>query len=290
MLALIGLGISLLIVDVHRELNADVTYASFCDVNSTVSCSVVLSSPYASFAGVSVAIWACLYYIGLIAAGISFIRSRGHARRQSLANLIFAAAVLGFLFSLYLAIVSLFVLQSVCLMCTGLYVVAIGMLVASSLLRNSVGRLRAQDAAQRAKQETVVWAGSGIALIVVVAIVGWEIVGGNRVLNASEIEQERPDFYRWFHDRPLAEVPAGSRHTRGTTAAPVTVVEFSDFGCSHCAAFDKNIANVLRRGYDVRLEFSPLPSRFCLQSGRQAPRGVGTLRCGDRSRVCRRTR
>ena len=53
LLAVIGFGISILIQVVHGRLAADVNYASFCNVNASVNCDVVLSSGYATLRGIA---------------------------------------------------------------------------------------------------------------------------------------------------------------------------------------------------------------------------------------------
>lgn len=258
-IAALGLGLSLLIENVHRQLDSDVTYASFCNVNSSVNCDIVLTSSYAQLFGVSVAIWAALYYAALLLAAALLFRGAGANRRETLANAIFAGACLGMLFSLYLAFISLAVLNTICLLCSGLYVIAVGMLVAAWMLRNSVLRTRPKDVAMRARQEQWMWGVSGAAVIVFLAAIALRLFGGGTVLSAEEIEAERPDFYRWYLAQPVIDVPGDVGNARGGADAPVTIVEFSDFGCSHCAAFDRNVGEVLRGNDTIRLVFRHFP-------------------------------
>jgi protein-disulfide isomerase/uncharacterized membrane protein len=251
--------LSLVIVNVHRHLAADLNYASFCNVNTAVNCDVVLSSSYAQLGGVSVAVLAALYHAGMLAMGLAIMRTASVSRRVTLATLVLAAACVGFLFSLYLAIVAIAVLNTICLLCSGLYVVAVGMLVAGWLLRSGVQRQQRKSAAARVQRERWVWAGSGIALAAIGAAAAWEASSGGRVLSAAQIQQERPDFYRHFFAQPIVEVPADARHARGASDAPITIVEFSDFGCGHCAAFDRRIGDLLRSDKRVRLVFRHFP-------------------------------
>ena len=58
---------------VHHRLMFDPRYASFCDINSTVSCSEVLLSRYSSAYGVPISILGAIWFAGalvLIAAGV----------------------------------------------------------------------------------------------------------------------------------------------------------------------------------------------------------------------------
>jgi len=258
-LAAVGLGLSLTIENVHRQLAADLTYASFCNVSSTVNCDVVLTSNYATLAGVSVSLIAAVYYLGLLAAAAALLGSRSVSRRQMLAMAIFAIACLGFLFSIYLAIVAVIILRTICVLCGGLYLVAVGMLVAAWLLRNAERRVGRRDQAALAQRERWVWSATAAALALLVIAVGWEAIRGRRSLSAQEIQQQRPDYYRYFFAQPQVEIPAHDGPARGDPDAAVTIVEFSDFGCGHCAAFDHRIGDLLRREAGVRLVFRYFP-------------------------------
>jgi protein-disulfide isomerase/uncharacterized membrane protein len=259
MIAGLGLAFSLMIENVHRQLHADVTYASFCNVNSSVNCDVVLTSAYSSLFGISVGVWAALYYGALLAAGLVVLRETSASRRETLATAIFAVSCLGILFSLYMAFISLMVLGTICLLCSGLYLIAIGMLVAAWMLRNSTIRSRPKDIAGRERLERLAWGLSGALVAIVVGAVALQSFGGGQVLSAKEIEAQRPDFYRWYFSRPVVDVPADGGNSRGGADAPVTIVEFSDFGCSHCAAFDRNVGEILRGNDSVRLVFRHFP-------------------------------
>jgi protein-disulfide isomerase/uncharacterized membrane protein len=258
-LAAIGLGLSLVIENVHRQLAADLTYASFCNVSTTVNCDVVLTSSYAELAGVSVSLIAAVYYLGLLVAAAVLMGSRGVSRRQTLATTILGVACVGFIFSLYLAIVAVAILRTICVLCGGLYLVAVGMLVAAWLLRNAEQRVGRKDQAALARRERWVWSATAAAVAILVITVGWQAMRGKRSLSAEEIQQQRPDYYRYFFAQPQVEIPAHDGPARGDSNAAVTIVEFSDFGCSHCAAFDHRIGELLRRETGVRLVFRYFP-------------------------------
>jgi len=258
-IAAFGLGLSLAIERVHRQLDSDLSYASFCNVNSSVNCDVVLTSSYAELGGVSVSILAVLYYCGLLIAAIVTMRATSASRRETVANAIFIVACAGFALSFYLAFIAVAVLRTICLLCTGLYVIAVGMLVAAWLLRSSTQRQAQKDSAVRLKRERWAWVGSGIALALVATTVVWEAFGEREALNAAQIQTRRPDFYRYFFAQPLVDVPADAGHVRGGADAPVTIVAFSDFGCGHCAAFDRRIGDLLRGDRRVRLMFRHFP-------------------------------
>jgi len=262
--ALVGLAVSVAIEMIHRRLSADVNYVSFCNVNSRVNCDRVLGSRFASLGGVSVANWAILHYFTLAALAVGVAAVRGAARRETLARLILVLATWGLLFSIYLAAVALLALQTVCLMCSALYLVGITLFVAAWWLRAAVRISGRRGAAERAGRDRLVLTGGLAATLALVVIGGWEAFGGGvQQLDADAIARERPDFYRWYLAQPVTQVPhdpADEARARGSVDAPVTLVEFSAFECGHCAAFHTSLEDVLPRfGQSVRVIFHHFP-------------------------------
>ncbi len=135
-LAALGLAISIVAHVVHVRLGADANYASFCNVNSVVNCDAVLTSRYASFAGISVALWAILYYAVILALTLAATVVTRPAVRERAAVLTLVAAGWGLLFSVYMAVIAVGVLHAVCLMCSGLYLVSVGLFATTWRVRS----------------------------------------------------------------------------------------------------------------------------------------------------------
>lgn len=266
-LAVAGLGVSIWIQAIHSRLSADVDYASFCNVNATINCDVVLSSPYASFLGWSVAAWAIVYYLVVIAFAAGAMVSARASGRQTVATSIFVLAIWGLLFSVYMALVAFAVLHTVCLMCSALYLVSIGLFVAAWRLRSVFRTMGRRHSGARPPQDRLVLLLSGAAVVALIAIGSWEAFGrGARAVDATDVARLRPQFYRWYFEQPLvADPPDGGRNSRGSQQAPVTIVEFSDFQCSHCAALHQSLDDVVHRmGGKVRVVFRHFPlDRSC---------------------------
>jgi protein-disulfide isomerase/uncharacterized membrane protein len=261
-LALIGLGISVAIESVHRRLAADVSYTSFCNVSATVNCDVVLGSRYATLAGFSVSTWAILFYLAILAVAVGAAKAQRATLRGTLATVLLGMAVWGLLFALYMAGVAFGVLHTVCMMCSGLYVVSIGLVLASWRLRGDLRLRGRRQVAARAGENRLLMVGALVAVLALLAVGSWEALGrGTQMLDAAEIQRQRPDFYRWYFAQPLTQLRLDdSRHARGNADAPVTIVEFSDFECAHCAAFHESLEDVLHRvGPSVRVVFHHFP-------------------------------
>jgi protein-disulfide isomerase/uncharacterized membrane protein len=259
--ALIGVAIGIASEVVHSRLATDVNYASFCNVNAAVNCDVVLSSRYAILAGVSISIWAILYYLFVIALAVAVILAAGARVRERLAAITLLIATWGLLFSLYMAVIALGVLHTVCVMCGGLYLVSVGLFAAAWRARSQLLAGSRRRAAERARQDRLVVIGSVVAAALLIAIGSWEAFG-TRIhgSDAATIAQQLPDFYRWYLSQPIVQVPVDGGHSRGNVAAPVTIVEFSDFECGHCAQFHDTVDEVLRRyGQNIQVVFHHFP-------------------------------
>ena len=261
-LAALGLAVSINIEVVHRRLTADANYASFCNVNATVNCDVVLSSRYAGLFGVSVAAWAVLFYSGLIGLAAAVGRADGAIWRRRWAGLLLLGAVWAALFSAYLAGVALFVLHAICLMCSALYLINLGLVLTAWRLRAVIRTVGRRAEVSSWHENRLVWGGAVLAAVLLLGIGTWEAIGGMGDLTGpEEVERRQPDFYRWYLAQPTVPRPLeGGTNVRGPADAPVTIVEFSDFACGHCAALHGSLDEVLHRfGRSVRVVFRHFP-------------------------------
>jgi len=262
LLAVIGLGISVAIEIVHRRLDADVNYTSFCNVSATVNCDVVLGSRYAMLAGFPISTWAILFYVTTLGIGAGAVGAGRATSRATFGTMLLALAAWGLLFSIYMAAIAFAVLHTICMMCSGLYLVSIGLLLATWRAYGALRITGRRQAMARAGQDRAMLIGGIVAVMLLVVVGSWEALGrGTQVLDAAEIQRTRPDFYRWYLAQPLTQLRLDdSRHERGSADAPVTIVEFSDFECGHCAAFHESLEDVLHRvGPNVRVVFHHFP-------------------------------
>ncbi|MFN8626869.1 MAG: thioredoxin domain-containing protein [Candidatus Binatia bacterium] len=260
-LGCVGLGISIVTEAVHYRLAANPEYTSFCNISSNVSCDAVLASRHARLAGVSVSLWAIAYYLTLVTVAAVLARATRARIREKLAQGLLLLAAWALLFSLYMAAIAFAVLHTVCALCAGLYLVNIAMFPAAWRLRAQVRpQGRRQAAAQAGRERLILIAGVATAVLVL-AIASWEAFGrGMRQADVATIKRLRPDFYRWYMALPVVQVSQQGGHARGSANAPVTIVEFSDFECGHCASFHRSLDSTLRRfGQGIRVVFHHFP-------------------------------
>jgi protein-disulfide isomerase len=257
--ALLGLAIAADLAYLHAQVAASSEYTSWCSINEVVNCNVVLASEYAYFLGLPVAVWAVLTYLGVGIAALVLPAIASAARRRQLVAALFAVAVWNVLFSLYLLYVSLYELGALCLLCSGLYVVNFGLLVTTALLYSAAQVAARGQRAWRGRLR-VITATAGAAVLVLVALVGWKASQGAQVLTAAEIKERDPGFYAWYTNLPAAPGETSGGHIKGQADAAVTLVEFSDFECGHCANAYRSLKQILPRYQkDVQVRFHHFP-------------------------------
>jgi len=246
-LCAIGLLLNLAILRIHANLAASGSdYTSLCNVSTRINCDAVLDSAYASLFGLPVAAWGALTYTVIL------VLSLVPARRATRAVLVLAGWSAGY--AAALAAISFAVLHTVCLMCSGLYVVTAGLLVLSF---------------RRAEREVGTRGAVAVGLLPMALALtfGYATTAGvakeATMKDLADVRTREPEFYRWYQALPVvaaAEMPSGPVHAKGPPAAPVTIVEYSDFACSHCARARRDLERLIaERPGDVRLVFRHFP-------------------------------
>jgi uncharacterized membrane protein/protein-disulfide isomerase len=127
--ATLGLVASASSTWVHYQLLQNPAFSSFCDVNTTVSCTEAYSSRFGSFYGVPVALVGVLFFA--LVLGLIAVCSRSESAAPNLSGYVFALSTAGLAVVLYLAYASFIILKAVCMLCVGTYVAIIGLFLLS---------------------------------------------------------------------------------------------------------------------------------------------------------------
>jgi protein-disulfide isomerase/uncharacterized membrane protein len=243
----------------HQVTSGGGGYTSFCNLTTTVNCDDVVTSRYGSIAGVPVSVWAVGFYALLFALARRVAGRASAARDQARADAL-AAAVAGTLFSAYLATISLFVLQKICLLCAGLYVVSVlalvGAFAAARPLGESLARIRSRWDRLRRRPLLV---GSAAAVVVGLFFASsW--LGAATPLTREQVFRADRKFYDWYTSQPIVDVPPVGGQAEGPEKAPIQLVEWSDFECPHCGQAYASLKDVLPRFSDqVRFVYHHYP-------------------------------
>jgi uncharacterized membrane protein/protein-disulfide isomerase len=235
----LGIGASGTSTYVHYRLLTDPTYTSFCDVNSTVSCTQAYTSQYGSFLGVPVAPLGLLYFlfVFVMAAVAGRATSKG---RETAPAYIFAASTVGLTFVLYLAWASYFVLQVFCILCATTYVSVAAIFIVSGgatpFPMTTLPRRAPRDLKALLSSPLTVF----IALVLiagavsVVAFFPRDGAAGSVPAEAVQLpavtDAERARIAQWWELQPKAMVPVPAN------GAKVLIVKFNDYQCPACKA------------------------------------------------------
>src|SRR5262245_21278321 len=128
--ALVGLGASIAAAYVHYHLLYDPHYTSFCDINSSVSCTEVYLSRFSTIWGIPVSIFAGIWFVCAALLGVGALMGRSEIR-ESIPGYLFAMSTLALAATLYLLYVSVFILRAYCPLCLTMDAAVIGLFLIS---------------------------------------------------------------------------------------------------------------------------------------------------------------
>jgi uncharacterized membrane protein/protein-disulfide isomerase len=240
--AVLGLGASSVSSYVHYKLLTDVTYTSFCDVNTTVNCAQAYLSRYGSLFGVPVALAGVLFFaLVLLIAGVAG-RPTSPARETAPAYT-FALATVGLAIVLYLGWASYFVLKTFCILCAITYVSVIAIFIISG----GATTFPMTTLPSRAQRDLRTLAASPLALVlslmfVVMAVSAFamfprETAGNDQRASAAAAaplpavsDEDRANLTKWWEVQPKSEIPIAA------DGAKVLIVKFNDYQCPACKA------------------------------------------------------
>ena len=259
MLACAGFAAAAASTYVHIRMLGDPGYASFCDINASVSCTQVYQSRYGSVLGVPVALGGVIWFAAVLLLTYAGARAP-QAAAPNVAGYLLLWSTVGLAVAMYMAYASFFVLGTVCLLCVLVYVAVVGIFILSGgeeatparrLPAAAVGDLRALA------REPV-----GLALLVVFVggsfgSVGWftwpapspapdvAVASAAAPPPPAVTGDQQSEFERYWEAEPRVDlslaVPAAAAD------AAVIVVKFNDYQCPACANAHRVYASIFAK-------------------------------------------
>jgi protein-disulfide isomerase/uncharacterized membrane protein len=126
-LCTVGACLSADLIRLHIKVHTDPEYHSYCAISERVNCETVAASEYAVIFRLPLAVWGMLTYITMGALCIWGLR-RPLSPPSWPFGILFWMNLFSSVFSLYLFGVSHYVIKSICVVCTGTYIVNFSLL------------------------------------------------------------------------------------------------------------------------------------------------------------------
>ena len=236
--SLLGLAASSTSSLVHYRLLTQPGYTSFCDVNTTVSCTDAYLSRFGSFWGVPVALGG-VFFFALVAVVAGIAGRQKSPSRENVPGYVFALSTVGLAAVLYFAWASYFVLKAFCVLCAITYVAVIALFIVSggatsypmtTLPRRAARDLRALLVSPLALLIAVVLVGGSAALVG--TFPREQVVSAQAAAAPADFPpltaEEKAKFAAWWDVQEKVDMPLSN------DGAKVLVVKFNDFQCPPC--------------------------------------------------------
>ena len=287
MLACAGLLAAAASTYVHVRMLGDPTYASFCDINASVSCTQVYQSRYGSVLGVPVALGGVIWFAAVLL--LTFAGARApRVAAPNVAGYLLLWSTVGLAVAMYMAYASFFVLGTICLLCVVVYAAVVGIFILSG--GEEATPARRLPAAALGDLRLLGREPVGLALLVVflggsLGSVGW--FTWPRSAPAAEVAAEsaapppppvtgdlRSEFERYWEAEPRVDLalPASA----DTAGVEVIVVKFNDYQCPACANAHRAYAPIFAKyasSHPGRVRQVTLDYPLDPACNEQAPRG-----------------
>lgn len=240
--ALIGIGLSYISISEYFSIQkSGLENQSFCTVNSFINCDLVNASSYSMLFGIPVAGWGLLFYIS--AAAFALFIKISKSNKETALSLIWALSVVGVIWALRMAYVSIFVLNALCLTCLSEYVVTIFIMIAlfAASRLSVIERIKMLFSSRVISPAITVAIIFGLGYVFTLSATG---KAGQMPTDKEITELVAAHMRQSLYDikpEDIKDAPVW-----GNPNAKTTIVEFSDFQCPFCRVAAFNIKPYLQ--------------------------------------------
>jgi uncharacterized membrane protein/protein-disulfide isomerase len=250
LLTLIGFATTLYLSLSHFRVYTDMGYKSFCAISRSINCDTVSQSAHAILLGMPLAVWGSIGYLFILV--LLLYAWRVNARPSRMWAAIQVSTALFCIFDLYLAWISLYRINSACIMCILTYAVNFALLYFSWITRKRFNQiptfacLKADAAHFRASSRKATF----VLLVFITITVSGAL------------------FYPkyWQYELPPPAVNLSTGHTLegqpwvGAEIPQLVIHEYSDYLCFQCAKMHSYLRELVNQYPDkIRLVHHHFP-------------------------------
>jgi len=241
-LTVIGLGISVHLLQIDYNVKFNPNYVPECDINSKISCSKVADSEYSTVLGIPVASIGIIGYLLVLLFMLTLKNTKRFYSSMFFFYFIFSIG------SIYFFIIAKFKIDAFCIFCIGTYIVN---WLAFILLSLSVFKFKYDDTKRFClKNNILTFFDISIAMlpIYIVITLGILIPSYSVFSKAHKGETITQNSYKngYFDKEKLIGI-AGSKN------ADVTIILYSDYECPYCERFEGTIKKVINNFNNVKV-------------------------------------
>ena len=240
-LALIGFASAAVSTYVHYQLARDPGYTSFCDINTSVSCTQVYLSRFGSVRGIPVALLGACWF-GLVVL-LTLAGGRGSSElRDNIGGYLLVLSTVGLAAVLFLGYASFVLLGTLCVLCAIVYVAVVGIFLlsgaAASVPLLSIPRRVSSDLGRLLRTPAALAVAGAYLALTVAVVTAFPVERGGLVSEAGPVAAAEPatgstdngsEFERYWDAQPRVELPVPRE------GAQVLVLKFNDYQCPSCA-------------------------------------------------------
>ncbi len=233
----------------YRMMSGLPEYQSFCSVSEVIDCDMVNSSSYSEFKGLPLALFGAAIYASILCLMILSIFIKGLVVKRYMV-FISLIGLLSFCFSLYLAYVSAFILEAVCILCVITYFINLYMFLGASFaafgtewffkpFRSYLGPFgfKFKSFLERysvSRPKSAIGNAAGIFIIIMVVIQGFFAAIYLDAKYLGFTEKDINAFMEKYKAINKMEVNIKDAPFWGTDNPELTIVVFEDFLCTFC--------------------------------------------------------
>jgi protein-disulfide isomerase/uncharacterized membrane protein len=224
--ATVGACLSADLMRLHVKVHTDPEYHSYCAISERANCETVAASEHAVVFDLPLALWGLLAYLAMGALAVWGLRRPATPPSWPF-GMLYALTAFSSVVSVYLFAISHFVVQSLCVVCMGTYLVNFILLfiAMSEIHRLGLGPVAALHAELRSalrerfpRFALFVGVFPAAALVTGISIPHYGHVEVSRGPGGAEVGTT-PEGHPWI----------------GAAHPTLTITEFSDYQCPHCS-------------------------------------------------------